>query len=76
MQDKERIVLDARVVSVIKDRVFCAELANGHTFVAYETVIDVSTPSDRALGKTVRVRMSPFDMSKGLVIDWPECEGD
>ena len=76
MQENERIELDAKVLSVIKDGVFCAALSNGHTFVAYEREIESSGSRNELEGRTVRVRMSPFDMSKGLVIAWPQYRGD
>lgn len=76
MQENERIELDATVVSVIKDGVFRVALSNGHTFVAYESEIESSGSLDELEGKAVRVRMSPFDMSKGLIICWPEYKGD
>lgn len=76
MQENERIELDARVLSVIKEGVFCAVLSNGHRFVAYEREVESSGSTSELEGRTVRVRMSPFDMSKGLVIGWPQYRGD
>lgn len=65
---KETIVLDAKVLDVLGSGAFRAELANGHRLVAF-----LKGPAKRAAGRiapgdTVRVEMSPFDMSKGCII--------
>ena len=61
----ELIVVDAKLVDVIDNRVFRAQLSNGHGFVAFRR------PGGHAetmqTGQTVQVRMSPFDMSVGEV---------
>ncbi len=61
---KETILLDARLVSVIDNNAFGAELRNGHRFIAFFGRGDVyrTRPEN---GDEVRVEMSPYDMSKG-----------
>jgi len=69
MENKETILLDARLKSVIDNYAFDAELCNGHRFVAFlkRGDRDGSIPQ---VGAQVRVEMSPYDMSKGrLVLD-------
>lgn len=73
MNDAEQIVLDAVVRDSLERGVFRASLANGHEFTAY-------VPGDRnhlpegfgAPGTKVRVRMSPFDFSRGAIADFEE----
>ena len=68
MPTDENIVLDARVLSVIDSRAFRAELANGHGFTAYFPQADTPAAAPRcAPGDRVRVRMSPFDFSRGEI---------
>lgn len=67
MDKKETILLDARVVSVIDNNAFGAELCNGHRFTAFIRRGDVghATP---VIGDRIRVEMSPYDMSKGPLV--------
>jgi len=67
MDKKEIILLDARLISVIDNNAFGAELRNGHRFVAFfrrgnacEFVPEI--------GAQVTVEMSPYDMSKGRLV--------
>lgn len=67
MDKKETILLDARLISVIDNNAFGAELRNGHRFVAFfrrrntgEIALDI--------GARVTVEMSPYDMSKGRLV--------
>ena len=67
MEKKETILLDARLLSVIDNNAFDAELPNGHRFTAFFGRRNV--PRFRPeIGDTVRVEMSPYDMSKGRLV--------
>jgi len=69
MENKETILLDARLKSVIDNYAFDAELRNGHRFVAFLRRGD-RDGSKPHVGEQVTVEMSPYDMSKGrLVLD-------
>lgn len=69
MEKKETILLDARLVSVIDNNAFDAELRNGHRFVAFVGRVDKGVEMPQ-VGAQVTVEMSPYDMSKGrLVLD-------
>lgn len=75
MRKSERIMLDARLVSMINSRAFHAELSNGHTFVAY-TGNEAGDECERMKeNDMVKVRMSPYDMSMGAIIEKPREEG-
>lgn len=66
MLDNELIVVDAKLVSVIDNRAFRAQLSNGHGFVAFRR--PGAHAQDLQSGQSVQVRMSPFDMSVGEVV--------
>ena len=71
MNEDEKILLDAEVREVLKQGVYRAVLANGHGFTAF-------VPGDRSAlpggagrpGARVRVQMSPFDFSRGAIVDF------
>ena len=64
---KEKILLDARLLSVIDNNAFDAELRNGHRFVAFFRRGDVHRTRPE-IGGEARVEMSPYDMSKGRLV--------
>lgn len=68
IEKEEAIVLDAQLTAVLHMRAFRAQLVNGHEVVAYRRVIERGAlelgPGDR-----VRLRLSPFDMSVGEILD-------
>ncbi len=69
MEKKETILLDARLISVIDNNAFDAELRNGHRFTAFLGRHDQGGEMPQT-GAFVKVEMSPYDMSKGrLVLD-------
>ena len=67
MHRKELIVLDATLKNVIGNAAFRAVLGNGHEIVAYAKGADRTRVGQLATGDTVRVEMSPYDMSKGRI---------
>ncbi|HMO50884.1 MAG TPA: hypothetical protein PKE26_07025 [Kiritimatiellia bacterium] len=68
-ENSENFVLDVRLVEVINSRAFRAVLKNGHTLVAY-VPRHGAIPGTVSLapGADARVRMSPFDMSRGELV--------
>ena len=69
VEKKETILLDARLLSVLDNNAFDAELRNGHRFVAFLERGDRSGEKPQVC-EQVTVEMSPYDMSKGrLVLD-------
>ena len=70
MRGKEIIELDADVTAVINTRAFRARLGNGHEFTAF--VGRENAPAGGGVcppGARVRVRLSPFDMSRGEIVE-------
>jgi translation initiation factor IF-1 len=64
---KETILLDARLLSVIDNNAFDAELRNGHRFVAFFRRGDMHCARPE-IGEEAKVEMSPYDMSKGRLV--------
>jgi translation initiation factor IF-1 len=68
---EELIVVDAKLMDVIDNKAFRAQLSNGHGLVAFQRAGEhVKTLHT---GQTVRVRMSPYDMSVGELV--PDTDG-
>jgi len=67
MDKKETILLDARLVSVIDNNAFGAELRNGHRFIAFFGRGDAGRAVPE-IGDETTVEMSPYDMSKGRLL--------
>ena len=67
MDKKETILLDARLISVIDNNAFGAELRNGHRFIAFFRRGDAGTATPK-INDRVSVEMSPYDMSKGRLV--------
>ena len=67
MDKKEIILLDARLISVIDNNAFGAELRNGHRFVAYLGRGDADRVSPE-INAQMQVEMSSYDMSKGRLV--------
>ena len=65
VEKKDLIFLDAKLVNRVNSRVFGAELFNGHGLVAFARG---DAPRELAVGDTVRVCLSPFDMSAGKIV--------
>jgi len=66
LSERETILLDALLESVIEPHAFRAVLGNGHRFTAYVGVRD----RDKKLpekGDRVKVEMSPCNMSAGRI---------
>ena len=70
MHESEKIRLDADLIDVISFATFHARLANGHEIVAYpgrgfrESWGRILKP-----GAAVLVELSPFDMSRGTIVE-------
>ncbi len=68
MREKELILLDVKVSTVLHNRAFRAELANGHEIVVFARPEAEERVSQVHAGDRLSVRMSPFDMSRGEIV--------
>lgn len=75
MCKRELILLDADLENMISNSVFHAVLKNGHTLVAYVPRGDAGTATFLRVGDRVRVEMSPYDMSRGRIVEKLEMVG-
>jgi translation initiation factor IF-1 len=72
MRSEEQFVLDAEIADVVQTCAFRARLGNGHEFIAY---IPAAGKVQPALGERirsgvrVRARFSPYDMSRGEIVE-------
>jgi translation initiation factor IF-1 len=55
-------------VEVLGERLFRAELANGHRLVAHAPRRHLARAGQTAVGDKVRLEMSPFDLSVGRIL--------
>ena len=67
MSREEAIKAEGRVVEVLSSKLFRVELANGHRLLAHTSGRVRLNFIRIALGDTVTVEMSPYDLSTGCI---------
>jgi len=68
-EKKENIILDVEIQEMISNTAFRAILKNGHALVAYVSREKHNNQGQSfKVGDIVQVQMSPFDMSRGQVV--------
>lgn len=67
MKERETILLDARLESVLEPHAFRAALENGHEFTAYVAAWDREQLLP-TVGNSVEVEMSPYNMNAGRIV--------
>ena len=67
MSREEAIKAEGRVVEVLSSKLFRVELANGHRLLAHTSGKVRLNFIRIALGDTVTVEMSPYDLSTGCI---------
>ena len=68
MPREEAIRVEGTVVEVLPNSLFRVELPNGHRFVAHTSGRMRMNFVRLVAGDKVTVEMSPYDLSKGLII--------
>ena len=68
MPREEAIRVEGTVVEVLPNSLFRVELPNGHRFVAHTSGRMRLNFVRLVAGDKVTVEMSPYDLSKGLII--------
>jgi len=61
------IEVEGRIVEVLADVLFRVELPNGHRLVAHVTGKRRLVFERLSLGDSVKVRLSPYDLSRGSI---------
>ena len=65
---EETITLDGKIVDALPNAMFRVELENGHTVLAYLSGKMRKYYIRVLLGDRVKVEMSPYDLSKGRIV--------
>ena len=71
MPGENAITVEGTVVEVLGDGLFRAELANGHRLIAHPTRQTRGRLGGLGVGGRVRLKLSPFDLSKGRIFEPP-----
>ena len=67
MAVNDAIEAEGRIVEVLGASLFRVELVNGHRLVAHVSGRRRLVFERMTLGDSVKVRMSPYDLSKGMI---------
>ena len=67
MARKDAIEIEGRIVEVLAATLFRVELSNGHRLVAHVSGKRRLVFERMAVGDSVTVRMSPYDLSVGCI---------
>jgi translation initiation factor IF-1 len=68
---EDAITVEGTVIEVLGDELFRAKLANGHELIAHPTRHTRGRLGGLGVGGRVRLKLSPFDMSKGRILEPP-----
>ena len=68
MARKDAIEAEGRIVEILAAALYRVELANGHRLLAHVSGRRRLAFERMTLGDTVKVEMSPYDLSKGSII--------
>ncbi len=68
MARKDAIEAEGRIVEILAATLYRVELANGHRLLAHVSGKRRLAFERMTLGDTVKVEMSPYDLSKGSII--------
>ncbi len=68
MARKDAIEAEGRIVEILATALYRVELANGHRLLAHVSGKRRLAFERMTLGDTVKVEMSPYDLSKGSII--------
>jgi translation initiation factor IF-1 len=67
MACKDAIEAEGRIVEILAASLFRVELANGHRLLAHVSGKRRLAFERMSLGDTVKVEISPYDLSKGSI---------
>ncbi len=67
MARQDGIKIEGRIVEVLPNTLYRVELTNGHRLIAHVSGKRRLTFQRMALGDTVTVEMSAYDLSKGCI---------
>jgi translation initiation factor IF-1 len=68
MAGPDAFQVEGRVIRVLSDRTYQVELANGHRLLAFATERTKKEFAGVAPGETVKLQLTPFDLSTGRLL--------
>jgi translation initiation factor IF-1 len=68
MAGPDAFQVEGRVIKVLSDRTYQVELANGHRLLAFATVRTRNEFTGVLPGETVKLQLTPFDLSTGRLL--------
>lgn len=68
MRNEEAIHVEAVIELELEDGLFRVRLSNGHLVIAHCRLRELEKSGSLKAGDSVRLEMSPFDMSKGRIL--------
>jgi translation initiation factor IF-1 len=68
MAGKEAFQVEGRVIEARLNRTFCVELANGHRLTAFLAGRAKQRPGGPLVGDTVKLQLTPYDLSVGRIL--------
>ncbi len=68
MRNEEAIHVEAVIELRLEDALFRVRLVNGHVVIAHCRLREQEKLASLKAGDSVRLEMSPFDMSKGRIL--------
>jgi translation initiation factor IF-1 len=60
--------VEARVIAVLSNGTFCAELKNGHRLTAFVSRRDEKIFAGLKAGDEVKLKLTPYDLSVGQIM--------
>jgi translation initiation factor IF-1 len=68
MPGEDAFRVEGRVIETLSGRTWRVELANGHRLLAFATGREMKIFSGLKPGDTVRLQLTPFDLSTGRLL--------
>jgi translation initiation factor IF-1 len=68
MAGPDAFQVEGRVISVLSDRTYRVELANGHRLLAFASGRASKEFAGIMPGETVKLQLTPFDLSTGRLL--------
>jgi translation initiation factor IF-1 len=68
MAGPDAFQVEGRVIKILSDRTYQVELANGHRLLAFATERTRNEFAGVTPGETVKLQLTPFDMSTGRLL--------
>jgi translation initiation factor IF-1 len=68
VREQDAFKVEGRVIEVLPNGTYRAELKNGHRLTAFVTGKDKKKSAGPVAGETVRLQLTPYDLSVGRIL--------